>query len=857
MKTAETKMQLVDWLDDLCVRFIINLPREELESVERICFQIEEAQWFYEDFVRPLDPQLPSLNLRQFCLKIFQHCPLFSGYDSAVHSNAFSEFLAYKTRVPVRGAILLNEAMTEVVLVKGWKKAANWSFPRGKINKDERDIDCAIREVYEETGYDVRAAGLVDEAQAKYIEVTMREQHMKLFVFAGVPMNTHFEPRTRKEISKIQWYKLTELPTSKRVKQQQQETQDGVAASANKFYMVAPFLGPLKKIIGQLRKVKASSSALDAERALPIRNGADAYGSTQRIEESVTGQPAGMEALMSKLRESKNSVEQRRPADTYSSIMSEEKASLAPSDRDKPLKHALQPAAGRNSTSSRETKAQAILSLLRSGSEKVTETTSLLEAVSQVPGNTSTLPVESPSYRHFAPYVPTPISKPISASVDAGGASNPRDVSPYHLKSVANAGITGVVPSRQPPAQPTQSLPATAPYHHTRDFSLSQPASSNNAMSTNAPAPGKLPLPRLSAHSSALLSLFKSPPTTFRTTDTLGSQPAAQISVSHLESQANGSVQAPDAQLQNEKGQSSPPVIDPGQGLVPVADKNGRRQSAKRSSHQETLLGLFKAPTTPSHTPSLSPAAAPAELSAIPVVGNPTPDKASRLARPLAPASGPSVPGQIRLAKRPAGADAVGPSARHQPGRAPMASREAPKSEAPKPVKILSRPSSSHNHSNESRSINVSSSQQSQRVLSEQKSSKKTRHEKSESSSKPFQPTILKRPISTDQAPEGSSDWEATISQLDRGRDSMLDLARGQPHAPVPTKSPAPRLYSRSRDLDKSEPRTDLSLASRKDQLNLGASSSSRKPRVPDSVATPIDQSFLLGFLGEVAKGSR
>jgi mRNA-decapping enzyme subunit 2 len=32
-------------LDDICVRFIINLPQEELASVERIIFQIEEGHW--------------------------------------------------------------------------------------------------------------------------------------------------------------------------------------------------------------------------------------------------------------------------------------------------------------------------------------------------------------------------------------------------------------------------------------------------------------------------------------------------------------------------------------------------------------------------------------------------------------------------------------------------------------------------------------------------------------------------------------------------------------------------------------------------------------------------------------------
>ena len=189
-------------LDDLCVRFIINLPLEELESVERICFQVEEAQWFYEDFIRPLDPSLPSMNLRNFCLLIFQHCPLLSQFSHHHHAVAFSEFLAYRIRVPVRGAILLNDDMDQVVLVKGWKKGASWSFPRGKINKDEKDLDCAIREVYEETGFDVTGARLVkDESTAKYIEISMREQQIRLYVFRGVPKDTHFEPKTRKEIS--------------------------------------------------------------------------------------------------------------------------------------------------------------------------------------------------------------------------------------------------------------------------------------------------------------------------------------------------------------------------------------------------------------------------------------------------------------------------------------------------------------------------------------------------------------------------------------------------------------------------------------------------------------------------------
>ncbi|KAK5939314.1 mRNA-decapping enzyme subunit 2 [Knufia obscura] len=258
-------MQLEDWLDDLCVRFIVNIPAEELASIERICFQIEEAQWFYEDFIRPLDPSLPSLSLKPFFQRITQRCPLFKDWPEEDMGNAFERFLKYKNRVPVRGAILLNEKMDEVLLVKGWKKNGTWSFPRGKINKDEDDLACAIREAWEETGFDIKAAGLsTDPKKVKHIERTIRGQNMKLFVFRDIPYDANFEPQTRKEISKIQWFRLVDLPTEKR-RNQAEGTGQHLVLNANKFYVVAPFIHDLKKLIhAERKKDNRSSSKLAA-----------------------------------------------------------------------------------------------------------------------------------------------------------------------------------------------------------------------------------------------------------------------------------------------------------------------------------------------------------------------------------------------------------------------------------------------------------------------------------------------------------------------------------------------------------------------------------------------------------------
>lgn len=180
---------------------------------------------------------------------------------------------------------MLDESMERVVLVKGWKKGASWSFPRGKINKDEKDLDCTIREVWEETGFDIRAAGLVpeNERDVKYIDITMREQHMRMFVFRDVPLDTYFEPKTRKEISKIQWYNLRDLPGFVR-----RNKNEGDHGNTNKFYMVAPFMSHIKKWIGQQRRKDEAVAMTEEQLAV---HGLDAHQAIEN-ESEMYAQPA-------------------------------------------------------------------------------------------------------------------------------------------------------------------------------------------------------------------------------------------------------------------------------------------------------------------------------------------------------------------------------------------------------------------------------------------------------------------------------------------------------------------------------------------------------------------------------------
>lgn len=122
--------------------------------------------------MRDSQPNLPSYTLKRFSEIFFKVCPMLSKWSDK-HERLFLEFMRYKSRVPVCGAIMINQTWDKVrsprrvcrvnrlltvtssfdlqcILVKGWK-GNSWSFPKGKINQDEDKHICAIREVHPST----------------------------------------------------------------------------------------------------------------------------------------------------------------------------------------------------------------------------------------------------------------------------------------------------------------------------------------------------------------------------------------------------------------------------------------------------------------------------------------------------------------------------------------------------------------------------------------------------------------------------------------------------------------------------------------------------------------------------------
>ena len=196
-----------DILDDLCGRFIVNLPADERNDFISLLFHIELAQWFYIDFYCT-DKTLgcKECTFSEFVVNIFGNVSWLREHIYNVE-HIVVQFNRYKKKIPVHGGILLNEQLTHVLLVQTYMSNGKWGFPKGKVNEDESPADCAVREVQEETGFD--CSRLISE------DFYEGSQASRFYIVPYVPNDTKFNPKVRGEIADIKWFALADLPTRK------------------------------------------------------------------------------------------------------------------------------------------------------------------------------------------------------------------------------------------------------------------------------------------------------------------------------------------------------------------------------------------------------------------------------------------------------------------------------------------------------------------------------------------------------------------------------------------------------------------------------------------------------------------
>lgn len=167
------------------------------------------------------------------------------------------EWRYYKQSVPTYGAILLSENNTHVLLVQSYWAKSSWGFPKGKVNEAEDPAHCAIREVYEETGFDI--ASYIDPDN--YLESVINEQLVRLYIITGISLDTKFQPRTRYEIKACEWFPVADLPNNKK----DNTSRIKMGVNPNSFFMVLPFVKRIKGLLstnGKAKRQRHKSSSL-------------------------------------------------------------------------------------------------------------------------------------------------------------------------------------------------------------------------------------------------------------------------------------------------------------------------------------------------------------------------------------------------------------------------------------------------------------------------------------------------------------------------------------------------------------------------------------------------------------------
>ncbi|XP_058022071.1 m7GpppN-mRNA hydrolase isoform X5 [Ahaetulla prasina] len=152
--------------------------------------------------------------------------------------KVLDEWKEYKMGVPTYGAIILDETLENVLLVQGYLAKSGWGFPKGKVNKEEAPHDCAAREVFEETGFDIKDFINKDD----YIELRINDQLARLYIIPSIPKDTKFNPKTRREIRNIEWFSIDKLPCHRN----DMTPKSKLGLAPNKFFMTIPFIRPLR-----------------------------------------------------------------------------------------------------------------------------------------------------------------------------------------------------------------------------------------------------------------------------------------------------------------------------------------------------------------------------------------------------------------------------------------------------------------------------------------------------------------------------------------------------------------------------------------------------------------------------------
>jgi 8-oxo-dGTP pyrophosphatase MutT (NUDIX family) len=122
-----------------------------------------------------------------------------ADYKECKNLSSFIDSSNYEYKC---GAVIFNDALTKVLLVKN-RQCHKWGFPKGSSLKNEDILSCAIREVREETGINLKTEGTI------YNYFKLDRQHYFSVVLKD---KVKFNIIDKNEISKVKFIPIKFIP---------------------------------------------------------------------------------------------------------------------------------------------------------------------------------------------------------------------------------------------------------------------------------------------------------------------------------------------------------------------------------------------------------------------------------------------------------------------------------------------------------------------------------------------------------------------------------------------------------------------------------------------------------------------
>jgi ADP-ribose pyrophosphatase YjhB (NUDIX family) len=258
--TPESRLNLI-------CRFLLNLPSTELNCMNRLLYHLDAAYWFYLDTTFPHPERVVEANAStvpisstewhaavqgskslatfagrqsvgapeiarfiwdlvgcEAAQSLWQNVPssletLRSLGPKSIQSLYLDHLITYRYKIPVAGCAIVRSIAAsesksdpkqyELLLIRAAGQAEreeeSWGIPKGKLNKNETALEGALRETFEEVGWDPPA----DRVNSMIFE------HKSITVFLVTLSATDrpcFKPMCQNEVSEIRWHPLTTIP---------------------------------------------------------------------------------------------------------------------------------------------------------------------------------------------------------------------------------------------------------------------------------------------------------------------------------------------------------------------------------------------------------------------------------------------------------------------------------------------------------------------------------------------------------------------------------------------------------------------------------------------------------------------